>query len=228
MPEMDGVEAVSKIRAWERGNEARMPIVAMTANALRGMKEFYLEHGFDDYIAKPIDPRSLDEVIIKYKERLTKNNVNIAAETEAQRLDMLNHYRVSFESGRSIDADYLKRFTTLIESFGYSEQAATLIEAGRRGDVQKIREILPSFCAAWREMARVQHKEGAIPREIVSRLKNAVFSGTSAEAESIMKELGAVKLETRDRELYFLLNDLLLAGDTEKAAGAISLWEKLV
>jgi len=248
MPEMDGVQAVSIIRAWERDScpasldldRGHVPIVALTANALRGMKEFYLENGFDDYIAKPIDPRSLDEVIGKYKEQLTgsgfiEENINITVEMEGQRLDMLNHYRVTFESGRSLDTEYYERFTALIESFDTNnmneqtrEQTAVLIDAGRRGDAQKIREILPFFYEERRKAAQIQNEKNAIPAQIISRLKKAVLSGESAAAEAVMKELGAVKLEASDRELYFLLNDLLLAGDTERAIGAISLWEKLL
>jgi len=244
MPEMDGVQAVSIIRAWEKENtHERVPIVALTANALRGMKEFYLEHDFDDYIAKPIDPRSLDNVIGKYKEQLTKSdkeknsgekNVNIEAEIERQRLDMLGHYRMSFENGRFIDGDYFDRFTALIESFDTHnmnaqtrKQVMTLIEAGRRGDAQRIREILPLFYEERGKMLQTLNEQGAIPTEIISRLKKAILSGASGEAEAVMKELGAVKLEASDRELYFLLNDLLLAGDSERAVGAISLWEKL-
>jgi len=238
---MDGVQAVSIIRMWERENEDRghVPIVALTANALRGMKEFYMENGFDDYIAKPIDPRSLDDVIGKYKEQLIKSgeeeNVNIAVELEGQRLDMLNHYRVSFESGRSVDAEYMDRFTAFIESFDPHSLLPTphslqkeLIEAGRRGDLQKIREILPIFYEERLKRAQVQNEESAIPAEIISRLKRAIMSGESGNTEVVMKEMGAVKLEASDRELYFLLNDLLLAGDYERAIGAISLWEKLL
>jgi len=275
MPEMDGVQAVSIIRAWENEKlqeqknksvefpqEKKVPIVALTANAMRGMKEFYLENDFDDYIAKPIDPRSLDDVINKYKAQLTKSdeelNVNIAVEMEGQRLDMLNHYRVSFESGRSIDngqskidngqskidngqskidREYLDRFTALIESFDSHPLLPTphslqkeLIEAGRRGDTRKIREILPLFYEEQLKIAYSsgkQNEENAIPAEIISRLKRAILSGESGQTEAVMKEMGAVKLEASDRELYFLLNDLLLAGDYERAIGAISLWEKL-
>ena len=42
----------------------------------------------------------------------------IPVEMESQRLDMLNHYRIAFESGRSVDREYFERFTALIESFG--------------------------------------------------------------------------------------------------------------
>ncbi len=64
MPRMDGYEATKKIRAKEKAEGApRLPIVAMTANALQGDRERCLEAGMDDYVAKPISRRSLVEVI---------------------------------------------------------------------------------------------------------------------------------------------------------------------
>ena len=62
MPEMDGIEATRRIRALE-GPKARIPIVAMTANAMMGDKERFLEAGMDDYVSKPIDRAALFAVI---------------------------------------------------------------------------------------------------------------------------------------------------------------------
>jgi DNA-binding NarL/FixJ family response regulator len=58
MAEMDGLEATSRIRALPPPASA-VPIVAMTANAMRGAREQYLAAGMDDYIAKPIDSAAL-------------------------------------------------------------------------------------------------------------------------------------------------------------------------
>ncbi|MBB6250303.1 response regulator [Nitrospirillum iridis] len=51
MPRMDGIEATRRMRAMG----ARMPIIAITANAMTGMREEYLAAGMDDYVAKPFD-----------------------------------------------------------------------------------------------------------------------------------------------------------------------------
>jgi CheY-like chemotaxis protein len=62
MPEMDGTQATKIIR--QLGYEK--PIIALTANALVGQEKFFLDNGFDDYIAKPIDIRQLDTALNKF------------------------------------------------------------------------------------------------------------------------------------------------------------------
>jgi len=63
MPEMDGVEAVRRIRALEGDYYRDIPIVALTANAIIGMKEMFLSNGFNDYLSKPIDISKLDDIL---------------------------------------------------------------------------------------------------------------------------------------------------------------------
>ena len=63
MPEMDGFEATRQIRERESGRQSHIPIVAMTANAMRGDRGRCVASGMDDYIAKPISRRVLTEVI---------------------------------------------------------------------------------------------------------------------------------------------------------------------
>ena len=63
MPEMDGLEATAAIRIHERQTGHHMPIVAMTAHALKGDRERCLEAGMDEYISKPIHVRQLLETI---------------------------------------------------------------------------------------------------------------------------------------------------------------------
>lgn len=68
MHTMDGLEATKYIREHEfmTKKERRMPIVGMTAHALAGDRDRCLESGMDDYIAKPFDPKDLQEKIKTY------------------------------------------------------------------------------------------------------------------------------------------------------------------
>jgi CheY-like chemotaxis protein len=63
MPEMGGFEATKKIRHREQATGGHIPIIAMTAHALKGDRERCLEAGMDGYVAKPIDPERLFEAI---------------------------------------------------------------------------------------------------------------------------------------------------------------------
>jgi signal transduction histidine kinase/HPt (histidine-containing phosphotransfer) domain-containing protein/ActR/RegA family two-component response regulator len=65
MPEMDGIETAKRIRgASERCG--KVPLVALTANAISGMREMFLENGFDDYLSKPIETAKLNELMEKW------------------------------------------------------------------------------------------------------------------------------------------------------------------
>jgi CheY-like chemotaxis protein len=63
MPEIDGFEATAAIRAAERGTDAHIPIVAMTAHAMSGDRERCLAAGMDDYVAKPISVKEIDRIL---------------------------------------------------------------------------------------------------------------------------------------------------------------------
>lgn len=68
MPEMDGLTATREIRA-KGGELGEIPIIAVTANAVRGDRERYLEAGMDDYVSKPVDMDLLDAAIVRHSER---------------------------------------------------------------------------------------------------------------------------------------------------------------
>jgi signal transduction histidine kinase/CheY-like chemotaxis protein len=69
MPEMDGFEATVAIREKEKAGGARLPIVALTAHAMKGDREKCLAAGMDGYLTKPIRTPELDEVLKKYLAR---------------------------------------------------------------------------------------------------------------------------------------------------------------
>lgn len=66
MPEMDGMELLRRIRELKDNPNSSVPIIVMTANAVLGSREMYLNAGFTDYISKPVYYEELERLIIKY------------------------------------------------------------------------------------------------------------------------------------------------------------------
>lgn len=78
MPELDGLEATRQIRNWEsqlKYEEGRVPIVAVTAHAMKCDKDMCLEAGMDDYVTKPIKPKRLFSAIEKLVPKETFVNI---------------------------------------------------------------------------------------------------------------------------------------------------------
>jgi CheY-like chemotaxis protein len=81
MPEMDGIEAAAAIRAWEKEQQKKdpcrrqIPIIALTANAVVGMREMFLENGLNDFLAKPIDFNRLDEILDRWVPKEERENM---------------------------------------------------------------------------------------------------------------------------------------------------------
>ncbi len=65
MPDLDGLEATRRIRLWENGN-SHIPIIAMTAHALKGDRERCIEAGMDDYVSKPLETTVLFSVLDRW------------------------------------------------------------------------------------------------------------------------------------------------------------------
>ena len=68
MPEMDGVEATKRIRAMGGADPyfKNLPIIALTANVIVGMREIFLQSGFDDLLSKPVDTVILNTILEKW------------------------------------------------------------------------------------------------------------------------------------------------------------------
>jgi CheY-like chemotaxis protein len=66
MPGMDGIETTKAIRALPGAYYQKLPIVALTANAIAGMRDMFLQAGFNDYISKPIEIAKLDDLIVRW------------------------------------------------------------------------------------------------------------------------------------------------------------------
>lgn len=66
MPKMDGVTTMNELKKDTFFMEKKTPIVALTANAVNGMKDKYLSAGFDDYISKPVEQEAIEKLLLKF------------------------------------------------------------------------------------------------------------------------------------------------------------------
>ncbi|MDR0504152.1 MAG: response regulator [Treponema sp.] len=106
MPGMDGIETVKNIRKWEEeqrktGGEKNagkpVPIIALTANAVSGMREVFLSNGFDGFLSKPIVAQELDDIIKKFmpsdKFLRTENEDSRPQAAEKTEIDFMDEIR---------------------------------------------------------------------------------------------------------------------------------------
>ena len=66
MPEMDGIETLKQAKELKGSKNKKTPFVALTANAVSGVREMFLANGFDDYLSKPVDGKTLEQMVQKY------------------------------------------------------------------------------------------------------------------------------------------------------------------
>lgn len=101
MPEKDGIETLTELKAMEGNPNLDTPVVCLTANAVSGAKDEYLSAGFDDYLTKPIDPAALEEMIVKFlpEDKILGTEEDIGSETVS---DRQTHDGVSDVSDRQL------------------------------------------------------------------------------------------------------------------------------
>jgi len=119
MPDMNGIEATAHIRALEDESSyyKNLPIIALTANAISGVRELFLESGFNDYLSKPIDTEKLSTILEKWiprdKQLITSNEIISYRDQNANNVITIEGVDIDkgiFMSGGTI-ADY---FHTLV------------------------------------------------------------------------------------------------------------------
>ncbi len=132
MPEMDGIETLHASMQMKDNLNKDVPIIALTANAILGVREMYLKNGFTDYLSKPIVYSELESMLTKYipKDKLIKVNDNVNdAGTVGTTMENGNSDYIDAELGLSYCMDDNEMYTDMLELFLNSKlQKQELIE----------------------------------------------------------------------------------------------------
>lgn len=96
MPEMDGIETFRAMRSHNLSGNT--PVIMLTANAIHGDRERYIEEGFDDFLSKPIMPEKLDRIILKFlPERLVRSGNETVTEQKEMKVEEIPG--IDYEAG---------------------------------------------------------------------------------------------------------------------------------
>ncbi len=208
MPEVDGVEATRRIRCLS-GPRAATRLVALTANALPGDRERYLEAGMDDYLPKPLQPEALVEVLRRSAAALGR----AGAEAKPEPVPVLTSPEPEPEPEPALDEAVLKElrqtlggaqgdlFDEVVDA-GCKETEAlvqALAAAVRAGDVAAGREAAHSLKATCETLGA--RALAAQARELERQCRGGALESGAHAAQRLEVEAGRVlrALEIRIR-----------------------------
>nr|HPG59432.1 response regulator [Candidatus Wallbacteria bacterium] len=195
MPVMDGIEAARQIRAGEAAGAARVPIIALTAGALKEEKERCLAAGMNDFLTKPINPEHLRRVLEKYLAAGTENISGGKIKAEAQQCSSFD----ADEFMHRVDNDKLL-FEKLLEMSlnKFAESLAGLADVVERKDAHNISQLAHSLKGASLNMCFNRLARLASELEMIEKID-------IKEAIEIFKEIEfewkKIKIIVRDARL---------------------------
>ncbi|MBP3854926.1 MAG: response regulator [Ruminiclostridium sp.] len=177
MPEMDGIETLEKIKASRIIDTQGTPIIALTANAVSGAREMYLNAGFDDYLTKPIRYDKLEKMILKYlpDEKIMYNKAEGTAASQAahdspepentlnEEINDLIDKKVGLEYCMNDENFYREMLDTYIKE--KPEKLAQLGSALENGDIKRYTVLIHGLKSTSKMIGSVKFSELAYELE---------------------------------------------------------------
>lgn len=191
MPETDGAEAVSMIRSYEADHPERghIPIIAMTAYAQEGDRETCLEHGMDDYVAKPMKASELYAAIARQTmsphtgmSELDDESLSLSRIDLARALDAVESDEALL---RELVGDMLLKIPLHLQNIEHALNTSDFVSLQR--EVHDLRGSVSNFGAA--EMCRLaQEMEALSTRHRIDEV-HCMYRSLRNEAEQVSRSL---------------------------------------
>ena len=185
MPVMNGYEATGEIRRLE-GPGAKIPIVAMTANALQGDRERCLNAGMNDYISKPVNVGKLEEIVTKWASLKEEKDPHMPAITPS--LD-----RAALDAIRELDPDGRGGFLReLIDTFlsDASSRIEAMNSAIERRDGTTLWQLAHAFKSSSGNLGVIRIE--MLSRELEELGQSVDFVNAQIRVDALREELASV------------------------------------
>ena len=193
MPEMDGFAATAKIRELEADGR-RTPIIAMTASAMKGDRERCLAAGMDDYVAKPVSPESLDEVLRRWVSPEAPRTPSPAADEDGPVDQAVLDQLLAIDEGGGLLSEVIDTFLRLAPG-----KLSALARAAKRKDPGGLERAAHSFLGSCANLGA--RRMAAICAGLETAARAGSTNGGVAQVEQLKAEFVLVKAAlTRRRE----------------------------
>lgn len=193
MPDMDGIETVRRIRSECGENGTEPVIIALTANAMSGVKEKFLASGFQDYLSKPLDRKAMNDMLIRWipdDRRQERGKKDPEGEGNFSAFDDIHIEGIDTEAAGN-QCDSIEEYIELLEIY--------VLEGSRKA------ELIPKLAG--------EHNYGSYQVEVHGLKSASANIGAKAlSAEALRHEEAAIRGDTE----YIEGNFRELVADYEK------------
>lgn len=198
MPEMDGIETLHQMQQVQDNLNKDTPIIMLTANAILGAKEEYLQMGFCDYLSKPIREQELEDMIMKYlpQELILKEDVKEgikegigekSEEKEAQEESVLKKFDfLDTEMGLSYCCDSEEFYLEMLETYRNNGRYDALKELYEKQDWENYQIQVHALKSTSRSIGAVEVSEQA--KQLEQAAKERDISYIKEHHDEMMKK----------------------------------------